>query len=164
MHKVIGAALLLDKLKVTLLETYRANSTLLKLEHFVSMALVYMGICSRLYVLSHDLLTQLNECYQILLQWSKSFPSGFRHKEKIEFAAANNLECDKDTLKKARNQFAENRLKSKSCHQHKIHLESYMANPAVMEKVLELKKELNIDENADDNLKEFEDLGEIIQR
>lgn len=144
---------------MTLLETYRANSTLLKLEHFVSMALVYMGICSRLYVLSHDLLTELNECYQMLLRWSKSFPSGFRHKEKLEFHAANDLECDRGTLKRARNQFAENRLKSKSCDQHKIHLESYMANPTVMEKVLELKKELNIDKNADDELKELEDLG-----
>ncbi|GAA5797894.1 hypothetical protein HPULCUR_003290 [Helicostylum pulchrum] len=166
MHRLIGAALILDKLKVALIETYRANSTLLRLEHFVSMAIVYMGICSRLYHLSHIWVNQIEECYHMLFKWSQCFPSGFKQKDEKAFAASNNLVCEADTLKLARIQFAQNTIRSKSSYQHKIHLESYMANPAVIAKVQEIKDEFNIKSNDDndDDMMDFEDLGEVIQR
>lgn len=150
------------QLKIALIETYRANSTLLKLEHFVSMAIVYMGICSRLYNLCHAWVNQIEECYHLLYTWSQCFPSGMKQKDEKVFLLSNNLDCQADTLKLARMKYAEDTMKSKITNQHKIHLETSMANPAVVLKVQEIKKEVGLDDDNDDNdddLMDFEDLG-----
>ncbi|KAI8971669.1 hypothetical protein BDF20DRAFT_907336 [Mycotypha africana] len=149
MHRLIGAALILDKMKVVLVETYRSTSTLLVLEHFVSLAIVSMGICSRLFKLCHLWVNQIEECYYMLYEWSACFPSGFKNKEWKAFTAVHNLVCTKDMLKEARMSFAQDMLKSKSSIQHKVHLETYIANQAVMDKVRMLQKELNLKQNSE---------------
>ncbi|KAI8092422.1 uncharacterized protein B0P05DRAFT_577270 [Gilbertella persicaria] len=158
MHRLISAALLLDKIKIVALETFRANSTLLKLEHFVSLALVVMGICSRLYKLCHIWVNQIEECYHFLYQWSACFPSGLKNKEQVVFESQHNLHCEADTLKAIRAKYAEETMKYKSSIRHKVHLETFIANQAVVDKVKEV-----IQLNDDDEL-DFEDLGEVIQR
>ncbi|KAI7902318.1 uncharacterized protein BX663DRAFT_543341 [Cokeromyces recurvatus] len=165
LHRLIGAALLLDKLRVTLVETYRANSTLLILEHFVSLALVYMGICSRLYKICHIWVNQIEECYHLLYTWSATFPSGLKQKEQARFVALNNLECDIDTLKNVRSKFAERTMQNKSCLQHKVHLETYIVNQGITDKVKEIQKQVGLDEygGLGGDL-ELEDLGEVIER
>ncbi|GAN08669.1 hypothetical protein MAM1_0217c08184 [Mucor ambiguus] len=169
LHRLIGAALLLDKIKIALIETYRANSTLLKLEHFVSLAIVYMGICSRLYKLCHIWVNQIEECYHMLYTWSSCFPSGLKNKEQKAFTANHNLECNADTLKAARTQYAQNTLKSKSSIQHKVHLETYLANQSVVDKVKNIQREYGINNDSDsedigEEMMDFEDLGEVIER
>ncbi|CEP07557.1 hypothetical protein [Parasitella parasitica] len=169
MHRLIGAALLLDKIKITLIETYRANSTLLKLEHFVSLAIVYMGICSRLYKLCHIWVNQIEECYHMLYTWSACFPSGLKNKEQKAFNDQHNLQCDADTLKTVRIEYAQNTLKLKSSIQHKVHLETYLANQSVIDKAKTIQKEYGIDDihNPKDfgqETMDFEDLGEVIER
>lgn len=144
MHRIIGASLILDKLKVVLVETYRANSTLLKLEHFVSLALVYMGLCSRLYSLCQVWLNELEDCYYQLHQWSAAFPTGLKQKHVESFMNSNNLTCKEDTMKKARHTFAEQWMVSKSSIHHKVHLETYLANQAIMDKVKEIQLEVGI--------------------
>lgn len=165
MHRLIATSLVLDKLKVTLLETYRANSTLLKLEHFVSLALVYMGICSRLYKLSHIWQSQIDECYHLLYQWSLCFPSGMKAKDEKKFLSSNNLHCEADTLKAARSKYAQDLKKLKSSSRRKVHLETYVANPANIEIAQEVNNEANeSDSKSGDDMMDFEDLGEVIQR
>lgn len=149
------------QLKVALIETYRANSTLLKLEHFVSMAIVYMGICSRLYNLCHAWVNQIEECYHLLYNWSQCFPSGFKQKDEKVFLLSNNLDCQANTVRLARVKYAQDTMKSKYSNQHKIHLETSMANPVVVDKIQEIKKECGID---DDDLMDFEDLGGNINK
>ncbi|KAG1048741.1 hypothetical protein G6F46_003358 [Rhizopus delemar] len=168
MHRIIGASLILDKLKVVLVETYRANSTLLKLEHFVSLALVYMGLCSRLYSLCQVWLNELEDCYYQLHQWSAAFPTGLKQKHVESFMNSNNLTCKEDTMKKARHTFAEQWMVSKSSIHHKVHLETYLANQAIMDKVKEIQLEVGIKTvdpimGLNQDL-DFEDLGEIIER
>ncbi|KAI8878460.1 hypothetical protein K501DRAFT_228423 [Backusella circina FSU 941] len=163
LHRLISASLLIDKLKVTLVETYRANSTLLKLEHFISLALVYMSLCSRLYTLCNQMLLNIEACYQMLYEWQlTSFPSGLKQKEQIQFQQEFNLDCDEDTFKVARAAFSKEAMNLKSSDLHKVHLETYMASHAVMEKVKEIAKEIGAEETA--GLDDFEDLGEPIER
>lgn len=161
LHRLIGTALLLDKLKVSLLETYRANSTLLRLEHFVSLAMVNMGICSRLYKLCHIWVNQIEECYHMLYTWSSCFPSGLKIKEQQPFEAQNNLKCDQDTLKLARSQYSNDLLAQKSSIQHKAHFESYLVNQTIVDKVKTIQKEQGIKSNTMDFMDDldFEDLG-----
>lgn len=80
------------------------------------------------------------------------------------FAAQHNLECDADTLKSARTQYAQNALKSKSSIQHKVHLETYLANQSVVDKVKSIQKEYGIGNDSDsedigEEMMDFEDLG-----
>lgn len=144
MHRLVGANLILDKLKIALIETYRANSTLLKLEHFVSLALVYMGLCSRLYRLCHIWANEIEDCYNQLYQWSAAFPTGFKQKHLEAFTSSNNLVCTETTMKEARNTFAKKWTSSKSSIHHKVHLETYLANQDILNKVKEIEKEVGI--------------------
>lgn len=85
------------------------------------------------------------------------------------FNAQNNLQCDADTFKSARTQYAQNTLKLKSSIQHKVHLESYLANQSVVDKIKDIQKEYGINNNNDsedigEEIMDFEDLGEVIQR
>ncbi|KAI9283298.1 hypothetical protein BY458DRAFT_530919 [Sporodiniella umbellata] len=167
MHRLIGASLILDKLKIALIETYRANSTLLKLEHFVSLALVCMGLCSRLYRLANIWANEIEDCYYQLYQWSRSFPSGLKQRHLDEFTALNNLVCTENTMKEARRDFAELWRLSKSSIHHKVHLETYMANQDILEKVKKISEEVGIKVDSFVGLNQdldFEDLGEIIER
>lgn len=80
------------------------------------------------------------------------------------FTAQHNLECDADTLKSARTQYAQNTLKSKSSIQHKVHLETYLANQSVVDKVKSIQKEYGIGNDSDsedigEEMMDFEDLG-----
>lgn len=142
-----------------MIETFRANSTLLRLEHFVSMAIVYMGICSRLYNLCHAWVSQIEECYHLLYTWSQCFPSGMKQKDEKVFVLSHNLDCQADTLKTARIKYAEDTMQSKITSQHKIHLETSMANPTVVQKIQEIKKEVGLSMDDEDDLMDFEDLG-----
>ncbi|CAO3663471.1 unnamed protein product [Rhizopus microsporus] len=164
MHRLIGAALILDKLKIVLVETYRANSTLLKLEHFVSLALVFMGICSRMYSLSQAWISQIEGCYQQLYSWSEAFPTGLKQKEYDLFVSTHNLACTRDTMKEARSTFAEQWMTLKSSIHHKTHLETYLANQAVVDKVKEIQKEIGVKSADPLSFDLEEDLGEIVER
>lgn len=120
-----------------------------------------MGICSRLYKLSHIWLSQIEECYHFLYQWSLCFPSGMKQKDEKVFLLSNNLHCEPDTLKSARAKYSQELTRLKSSSQHKIHLETYVVNPTIMEKVQELSSNLNDLKNGEDSddLMDFEDLG-----
>lgn len=119
-----------------------------------------MGICSRLYKLSHVWLSQIDECYHLLYQWSLCFPSGMKTKDEKKFLLSNNLHCEADTLKAARSKYAQDLKKQKSSNRRKVHLETYVANPANIEIVQEASNDVN-DSNAEsgDDLMDFEDLG-----
>lgn len=123
-----------------------------------------MGICSRLYKLCHIWVNQIEECYHMLYTWSTCFPSGLKNKEQKAFNAQHNLQCDADTLKTVRTQYAQNALKSKSSIQHKVHLETYLANQSVVDKVKSMQKEYGISNGSDsedigEDMMDFEDLG-----
>jgi hypothetical protein len=94
----------------------------------------------------------------MLYEWqSTSFPSGLKQKEQEQFQNNFNLDCNEDTLKQARASFSKEMMKLKSSDQHKVHLETYIASQAVVEKVKQLAKEIGADEVAD--MDDFEDLG-----
>ncbi|KAI8371989.1 hypothetical protein EDC96DRAFT_75761 [Choanephora cucurbitarum] len=162
MHRLISAALLLDKIKVVTLETFRANSTLLKLEHFVSLAIVVMGLCSRLYKLAHVWVNQIEECYHLLFRWSVCFPSGLKQKEQAAFESQHNLVCHADTFQSIRTQYAETTQRHKASQQFPVHLETWIANQTVVDK----SRDIPLDPSSDkeDDMIDDEDLGEVIQR
>lgn len=105
----------------------------------------------------------------MLYTWSNCFPSGLKNKEQKVFNAQHNLQCDADTLKSTRTQYAQNTLKLKSSVQHRVHLETYLANQSVVDKVKDIQKEYGINNNSDsedigEEIMDLEDLGEVIQR
>ena len=157
MHRLISAALLLDKIKVVTLETFRANSTLLKLEHFVSLAIVVMGLCSRLYKLAHVWVNQIEECYHLLFRWSACFPSGLKQKEQAAFESQHNLVCHAETFKSIRTQYAETIQRHKASQQFPVHLETWIANQTVVDK----SRDIPLDPSSDkeDDMNDDEDLG-----
>ncbi|KAI8380187.1 hypothetical protein BD560DRAFT_347885 [Blakeslea trispora] len=156
LHRLISAALLLDKIKVVTLETFRANATLLKLEHFVSLAMVVMGICSRLYKLAHVWINQLEECYHLLYRWSACFPSGLKQKDQAAYDSQHKIACTADTFSIVRSQYTKTTQSQKASLQFPVHLESLIASQAVKEKLIETE--------PNDAYDEDEDLGEVIQR
>ncbi|KAI8997854.1 hypothetical protein BDB01DRAFT_772670 [Pilobolus umbonatus] len=155
MHRLISMALVLDKIKVVAVEVYRAQSSLFKLEHFVSFAMANISICSRLYTLSNGWIHQLEQCYNMLYEWSESFPSGLKQKDQVKFRELNGLDCNRDTFKMACAHLEEDIMKSRASITHKVHMEAFIANKPV-EKVKE------IETNEMDDMDDDEDLGEPI--
>lgn len=94
----------------------------------------------------------------MLYTWSACFPSGLKNKELKVFVTEHNLDCDADTLKNARQQYAQNTMAIKSSIQKRVHLETYLANQAVVDKVKEIQKEIGLNNDTDDDMN-FEDLG-----
>lgn len=119
-----------------------------------------MGICSRLYKLCHIWVNQIEDCYHMLYTWSNCFPSGLKLKEQQSFEKDNNLQCDQHTMKHARTKYSNDILSQKSSIQHKVHLESYLVNQTIIDKVQIIQKEEGIKENVNffDDM-ELEDLG-----
>lgn len=97
----------------------------------------------------------------MLYTWSACFPSGLKNKERKVFVTKHNLDCDADTFKNARQEYAERTMATKSSIQQRVHLETYLANQAVVDKVKEIQKEIRLssDTAMDDDDIYFEDLG-----
>ncbi|KAF9582420.1 hypothetical protein BGW38_000230, partial [Lunasporangiospora selenospora] len=75
MNRIVSTIQLLRKLQWALQETYRSFYHLLSMEFFMSLALVSIGICSRLSVISRAWIHELSECYTLLATWIPSFPA-----------------------------------------------------------------------------------------
>ncbi|KAF9563534.1 hypothetical protein EC968_004806 [Mortierella alpina] len=74
MTRIIGAILLLKKLQGALHETYGAFYQLMSKTQFMPFALVAIGMCSRLSVISGAWTNELLDCYRLLEAWMKTFP------------------------------------------------------------------------------------------
>ncbi|ORX48842.1 hypothetical protein DM01DRAFT_1309412 [Hesseltinella vesiculosa] len=121
MQKLISAVVILDKLQVVLVEIYREYTTLFRLQHFMSMAMVHMGICARLGTLAHKWAAELDDCYTVLQQWHLAFP--------VASKRANRYECLPDTMTRQRqiaSKWSENRVSFKK----PVHFESYLTHGA----------------------------------
>lgn len=96
----------------------------------------------------------------MLYTWSSCFPSGLKVKEQHAFEENNNLKCDQDTLKQARTKYSNDILAQKSSIQHKTHLESYLVNQTIVDKMKAIQKEQGIKNDVSfvDDM-DFEDLG-----
>ncbi|KAI8059581.1 hypothetical protein BC940DRAFT_313457 [Gongronella butleri] len=105
MRKLIAASVVLDKLQVVLVEIYREYTTLLHLQHFVSMAFVHIGVCARLYTLARKWNSDFKDCYTMIHDWLDSFPLGSNK-------ASGNV-CTENTMTQERQnalQWTENRI------------------------------------------------------
>ncbi|CAO3599354.1 unnamed protein product [Absidia cylindrospora] len=121
MQTLIASAVLLDKLQVVLVEVYREYSTCLKLKHFVSLALVHMGISARLYTLAHKWVKEINDCYDVIQQFHQTFPYGWKKGALYD--------CQPSTMMDQRrlaNQWINNRLSFKQ----PIHFEYFLTHQA----------------------------------
>ncbi|KAI8391265.1 uncharacterized protein BYT42DRAFT_556228 [Radiomyces spectabilis] len=165
MHRLIAAALVLDKLQMVLIETYREHTTLLRLEHFVSLAVVYMSVTSRLYTLTHTWVKQIEECYDMLQKWHEAFPYGMKQKAQAAFFEKTNQKCSVSTFREAREKALKHASNERISSKHPIHLatemilQSVQSQPTLMETAKSIAAEHGVEEQMD-----FEDLGEIIQR
>ncbi|KAF9990640.1 hypothetical protein BGZ75_000838 [Mortierella antarctica] len=74
MTRIIGAILLLKKLQCALHETYGAFYQLMSKTQFMPFALVAIGMCSRLSLISSAWTNELLDCYRLLETWIKTFP------------------------------------------------------------------------------------------
>ncbi|KAL0078961.1 hypothetical protein F4703DRAFT_1877990 [Phycomyces blakesleeanus] len=181
MHRLISATLLLDKLQMVLVETYRDHSKLLKLEHFVSLGLTYMAICSRLSIMSATWAKQLEDCYLLLQRWHLAFPSGIKQKNQEAFLSQSNQICGPHTMQDARLEYIRKESQERSTFKEPLHFSSYVAHSSRLPPIAILKKELEevekmgigindgggSDSDDDDNGNDecdFEDMGEVIQR
>ncbi|KAI9020156.1 hypothetical protein CLU79DRAFT_755953 [Phycomyces nitens] len=173
MHRLIAATLLLDKLQIVLVDTYRDHSKLLKLEHFVSLGLTYMAIVSRLYTLAVTWTKQLEDCYTLLQRWHAAFPSGLKEKEQKVFLSQNNQICGPQTMQEVRLEYARKESQARSTFEDPLHFSSYVAHCsklppiALLKKGLEKVENIEMDVDADKEEDEddcLEDMGEVIQR
>ncbi|KAI8344267.1 hypothetical protein BC941DRAFT_7356 [Chlamydoabsidia padenii] len=122
MQTLIASAILLDKLQVVLVEVYREYTMLLKLEHFVSLALVQLGISARLYTLAHKWVNELADCYQLIQKLHQAYPYGSKKTGCL-------YRCDPTTMKDERvkaEQWIKNRLSFKS----PVHFEFFLTHLA----------------------------------
>ncbi|KAF9965999.1 hypothetical protein BGZ70_003612 [Mortierella alpina] len=74
MTRIIGAILVLRKLQNALHETYGAFYQLMSKTQFMPFALVAIGMCSRLSLISGAWTDELLDCYRLLETWIKTFP------------------------------------------------------------------------------------------
>ncbi|ORZ08169.1 hypothetical protein BCR42DRAFT_146902 [Absidia repens] len=121
MQTLIASAVLLDKLQVVLVEVYREYSTCLKLKHFVSLALVHMGLSARLYTLAHKWVKEINDCYDVIQQFHQTFPYGWKKGALYD--------CQPSTMvdqRRLANQWINNRLSFK----HPVHFEYFLTHQA----------------------------------
>ncbi|CDH55819.1 predicted protein [Lichtheimia corymbifera JMRC:FSU:9682] len=104
MHRIIAAALLLDRLQALLMKAYVEQTKTLRLRHFTSLMFVYMGACSRLYCMAHRWSIELQQCYEMIQGWYAAFPSGIKPKDKAKETATNAIDytCLPDTCAQAR--------------------------------------------------------------
>ncbi|KAK3813361.1 MAG: hypothetical protein J3Q66DRAFT_348117 [Benniella sp.] len=72
--RIISAILLQRKFQSTLHETYGAFYQLLSKTQFMPFALIAIGLCSRLSIMSKAWTTEFVECYELLATWMKLFP------------------------------------------------------------------------------------------
>ncbi|KAF9917376.1 hypothetical protein BX616_001190 [Lobosporangium transversale] len=87
MTRIISLVLLHKKLQTALHETYGACYQLMSKTQFMSFALVAIGLCSRLSLLSKAWVGELMDCYELLSEWIKSFPNEKGHSELVDFEA-----------------------------------------------------------------------------
>ncbi|KAI8139547.1 hypothetical protein BJV82DRAFT_246580 [Fennellomyces sp. T-0311] len=81
MQRVIAAALILDKLQAMLMKSFNEQTKTLQMGHWGALMLVYMGVASRLYRLSHTWVNELQQCYDLIQPWHLAFASGYKAKE-----------------------------------------------------------------------------------
>ncbi|KAG0348420.1 hypothetical protein BG005_011540 [Podila minutissima] len=74
MVRIIGMILLLRKLQSALHETYGAFYQLMSKTQFISLALIAIGFCSRLSLISKAWTNELADAYTLLGTWTKTFP------------------------------------------------------------------------------------------
>ncbi|KAF9334912.1 hypothetical protein BG006_001262 [Podila minutissima] len=74
MTRIIGMILLLRKLQSALHETYGAFYQLMSKTQFMSLALIAIGFCSRLSLISKAWTNELADAYTLLGTWTKTFP------------------------------------------------------------------------------------------
>ncbi|KAF9311824.1 hypothetical protein BG003_006930 [Podila horticola] len=74
MTRIVGMILLLRKLQSALHETYGAFYQLMSKTQFMSLALIAIGFCSRLSLMSKAWTNELADAYTLLGTWMKTFP------------------------------------------------------------------------------------------
>ncbi|KAI7869000.1 hypothetical protein BDF14DRAFT_413541 [Spinellus fusiger] len=170
MHRLIATALVLDKAQSVIVDVYRDHTKLLRMEHFLSLSLTYMGLCSRLYVLITNWTYQLEDCYQLLQRWHVAFPYGLKQKELALFMAETHQQCEPMTMQEARRAYVVRENEARSTLEHPLHFASYAAHLSklpVLENMSSLEPTMMMEEKGkekDMGVEAMEDMGEIIQR
>ncbi|KAF9358106.1 hypothetical protein BGX26_002474 [Mortierella sp. AD094] len=85
MTRIIGAILLMKKMQITLHETYGAFYQLMSKTQFMPFALIAIGLCSRLSLVSKAWMSELADCYILLCKWIKSFPKEETPMDSIDY-------------------------------------------------------------------------------
>ncbi|KAG0307056.1 hypothetical protein BGZ98_001150 [Dissophora globulifera] len=85
MTRIIGGILLLRKLQYALHETYGAFYQLMSKAQFMAFALITIGLCSRLSIVSKAWTNELADGYELLGAWIKSFPKENNLPEAVDY-------------------------------------------------------------------------------
>ncbi|KAG0305299.1 hypothetical protein BGZ97_001154 [Linnemannia gamsii] len=87
MTRIIGGILLLRKLQSALYETYGAFYQLMSKTQFMAFALIAIGLCSRLSLVSKAWAKEYVDCYRLLETWMKTFPKEEARVEEVDYEA-----------------------------------------------------------------------------
>ncbi|KAF9121812.1 hypothetical protein BGW39_010234 [Mortierella sp. 14UC] len=85
MTRIIGGILLLRKLQSALHETYGAFYQLMSKTQFMAFALIAIGLCSRLSLLSKAWAKEYVDCYRLLDTWMKTFPKDEARPNEVDY-------------------------------------------------------------------------------
>ncbi|KAG0288131.1 hypothetical protein BGZ96_008055 [Linnemannia gamsii] len=87
MTRITGGVLLLRKLQSALYETYGAFYQLMSKTQFMAFALIAIGLCSRLSLVSKAWAKEYVDCYRLLETWIKTFPKEEARIEEVNYEA-----------------------------------------------------------------------------
>ncbi|GAB5588352.1 hypothetical protein Unana1_03252 [Umbelopsis nana] len=118
LHRIISATLLLDRIQVTCIETYRAHQHLLNKKYFLPLTLVIMGLCSRTFSTCKSWAAELEEFYEFLIEWKADFPADPKN------SVLSYKDIDKDSLGNGRRKAFKEFCSQRTSEFQPVHLES----------------------------------------
>ncbi|KAG2184852.1 hypothetical protein INT43_000765 [Umbelopsis isabellina] len=159
LHRIISATLLLDRIQVVCMETYRSHQHLLNKKYFLPLTLVIMSLCCRIYTACKQWGVEIEDFYDLMINWKDDFASS-------PDSGAMSYSIDKEMLKNARLAASEEFFLRRASEYQPVHLES--GNISL--DIHQVKADLNLRETVDQiskdsgNVMMDEDYGEILSR
>ncbi|KAI8580797.1 hypothetical protein K450DRAFT_236018 [Umbelopsis ramanniana AG] len=162
LHRIISAALLIDRIQVLSIETYRAHQHLLNKKYFIPLTLVIMGLCSRTFLTCKQWGVEIDDYYDLMIDWKQKFPTDTKN------TSLSYSDIDKTTMKQARKKASGEFSQRRISEFKPVHLESGNVSADIRETFLDTSIEDTVSRIAKENgLKgdiAMEDYGEILTR
>ncbi|KAI9284511.1 hypothetical protein BC943DRAFT_361214 [Umbelopsis sp. AD052] len=160
LHRMISAALLIDRIQVLSIETYRAHQHLLNKKYFIPLTLVIMGLCSRTFLTCKQWGVEIDDYYDLMIDWKQKFPTDIKN------TLLSYSDIDKTTMKQARKKASVEFSQRRTSEFKPVHLESGNISTDIRDAALDTSIEDTVNQIAKENGLDIamEDYGEILTR